>query len=101
MHDIPREWLGDKIEVNDIHMHYQTLCLNINKRGVYIDGEQRPLNMECKLGSGSPFKHELVSGYKIYRYSTPEDYWKSFSGHKGFALEIDSKIVETIVTTVQ
>jgi hypothetical protein len=98
--DIPRSWIEEEASINDIHEHDYSLCINLNQRLVLIEGEHHPINLNCKKGTGNPFKHALKPGYKVYRYNSPKEYWEGLSGSKGFVLEIDGEIVETITTTV-
>jgi len=88
---IPRSWMLEEITMQDYFDDDYSLCENLSER----------VNINCVRGSGNPFKHKLSLGYKVYRYSTPKERWKSFSGHEGIALEIGGIIVETKTTTVQ
>lgn len=97
---VPRKWISGISNIEEIHEDNYSLCLSIQKLKVFQEGEYHPTNIKCNKGAGNPFKHPLKAGYKIYRYDSPKQYWEGLSGSRGFLLEIDGKIVESIETAV-
>jgi hypothetical protein len=98
--DIPHSWITTEASIDDIHDYYYSLCLNLSKRQVYVNGEPHSINLDCKRGEGNPFKRELEPGSKIYRYRSPKEYWEQLAGSEGFVLVSNGKIVDVITTTV-
>ena len=97
---IPLSWITGEATIEDIHDHYHSLCLSLQKRKVLIDGEYHPINIECERGTGNPFKRKLKPEFRVYRYNSPKEYWEGLSGSKGFLLEVNGEIVDYISTTV-
>ena len=98
--DIPRQWIIEEITIEDIHEHFYSMCLKLNERSIYVEGKVVPINRNCEKQVGNPFKHVLSAGYKVYLYDSPREYWRSLAGRRGFVLEVDGKLIETIETAV-
>lgn len=98
--DIPRSWLIREISLGEIHQANFSFCEAMEKRGVYLEGEQRPLKLECELESGNVFEHELKPGYKIYEFRSPKSCWEDLAGRAGYVLEIDGSLVESKTTSL-
>ena len=87
--NIPRGWIVEEVSINDIHEHFYSFCLTLKERGI---GDN------CVKDTENPFQNELVNGYKVYSFNSPEEYWQGLAGRRGFVLEINNQLIESIVT---
>lgn len=98
--DIPRSWITEEVNIEVIHQQSFSFCQSLSKKQVAIEDKLYSIKINCKKGEGNPFKHSLKPGYRVFRFDSPKEYWEGLSGRRGFVLEIDGKLVETIMTSI-
>lgn len=121
---IDKSWFKEQVSIEQYHDERFKHCLLMyNFKKKRLDEEKSNLREEygdsfeveyekrlkkryemlltpCIKGKGNPFNHDLLSGYRIYKYDSPKAYWQQLRGSRGYVLVNKDDIVEVIQTMV-